>query len=162
MALIYHRRLVGFGDRWLPLDSNRERRPVDLATWLALAEAGEGAERRTGIVLVADDLATLAIDRIAAAPLIVLTLAKFTDGRPYSIARLLRDRYGFTGELRAAGDVLLDQIPLLLGCGFDSFEVEHGPTAAALSRGHLPSLATTYQRTTRLDVPTRPTLARHA
>ncbi|MFN3869093.1 MAG: DUF934 domain-containing protein [Hyphomicrobiaceae bacterium] len=161
MALIFHRRLVGLGDRWLPLDSNRERRPVALATWLSLAEAGEGAERRTGVVLVADDLATLDVERIVGAPLIVLMLAKFTDGRAYSIARLLRDRFGFSGELRAAGDVLLDQIPLLLGCGFDSFEVEHPPTAAALSRGHLPRLATAYQRSTRLAVPTRPTLNRH-
>lgn len=162
MTQIFHRRLVGIGGRWLPLESSRERRPVSLASWLALAGAGDGGERRTGVVLVADDIAGLDLERIVAAPLIVLTLVKFTDGRPYSVARLLRDRFGFAGEIRAAGDVLLDQIPLLLRCGFDSFEVEHAPTAEALLHGHLPALSAAYQQAARLDVPLRPTLARSA
>jgi len=55
--------------------------------------------------------------------LIALEFAKFTDGRAYSQARLLRERHGFTGELRAVGEVLRDQLTYMLRCGFDSFSV---------------------------------------
>ena len=51
--------------------------------------------------------------------LIVLDFPKFSDGRAYSQARLLRSRLGFTGELRATGNVLLDQLPFMLRCGFE-------------------------------------------
>lgn len=52
---------------------------------------------------------------------IALNFPKFSDGRAYSQARLLRERYGFTGELRATGAVLPDQLVHMLRCGFDSF-----------------------------------------
>lgn len=55
--------------------------------------------------------------------LIVLNFPKFTDGRAYSQARLLRTRYGYTGELRADGDVLRDQLLFMKRCGFNSFVV---------------------------------------
>ncbi|UYN97296.1 MAG: DUF934 domain-containing protein [Enhydrobacter sp.] len=54
--------------------------------------------------------------------LIELHFPKFSDGRAYSQARLLRGRLGYRGELRATGNVLRDQLPFLLRCGFDSFE----------------------------------------
>ncbi len=59
-------------------------------------------------------------DRIT---LIAVDFPKFTDGRGYSTARLLRMRYGWSGELRAIGDVLPDQVFYMQRCGFDSFEV---------------------------------------
>jgi uncharacterized protein (DUF934 family) len=55
--------------------------------------------------------------------LIVLHFPKFTDGRAYSQARLLRSRYGYKRELRATGDVLRDQLLFMRRCGFDSFVV---------------------------------------
>lgn len=66
--------------------------------------------------------------------LIVLHFPKFTDGRAYSQARLLRGRLGYRGELRATGAVLRDQLPFLLRCGFDSFESEQPGFGAALAR----------------------------
>ena len=66
--------------------------------------------------------------------LIVLHFPKFTDGRAYSQARLLRGRLGYTGELRATGAVLQDQLPFLLRCGFDSFETEQPGFGEALGR----------------------------
>jgi len=48
----------------------------------------------------------------------------FTDGRPFSAGRILRSRYRFKGEIRAAGHVLADQRQFLLQCGFDSFEID--------------------------------------
>ena len=50
---------------------------------------------------------------------VALTFPKFRDGRAYSQARLLRERLGYTGELRASGAVYIDQLPFLLRCGFD-------------------------------------------
>ena len=58
---------------------------------------------------------------------------------------MLRDRFGFRGELRAIGDVLIDEIPLMLRCGFDSFEVTNAPTLDALRAGRLPGPPIHYQ-----------------
>ena len=55
--------------------------------------------------------------------LIVLNFPKFGDGRAYSQARVLRERFAFKGELRATGDVLRDQLLFMQRCGFNAFEV---------------------------------------
>lgn len=60
------------------------------------------------------------LDRIHA---LVLVFPKFSDGRHYSTARLLRERHGFKGEIRAAGDFGKDQIHFLHRCGFDAFDL---------------------------------------
>ena len=94
-------------------------------------EAGEAIDA------VVDDLPRLA--------LIALAFPKFTDGRAYSKARTLREQHGFKGELRAVGEVLLDQMPLMARCGFDTFEVSHGPTLRRLEAGRAAGIAKTYQ-----------------
>ncbi len=83
--------------------------------------------------------------------LIALSFPKFSDGRSYSAARLLRERLGFSGEIRAVGDVLADQIPLMRRCGVTSFAVHHGPTRAALHTGRVAEMHHFYQ-----PVPTAP------
>jgi uncharacterized protein (DUF934 family) len=60
---------------------------------------------------------------VARFSLIVLNFPKFTDGRAYSQARLLRERYGYKGELRAEGNVLRDQLLFMKRVGFNSFVV---------------------------------------
>jgi len=74
------------------------------------------------------------LDRIA---LVEVSFPSFRDGRGYSAARILREA-GYTGELRAQGDVLVDQVPFMKRCGFDSFapEAEMDPATleAALTR----------------------------
>jgi len=65
--------------------------------------------------------------------LIVLHFPKFSDGRAYSQARLLRGRMGYGGELRATGSVLRDQLPFMLRCGFDAFESDQPGFADALA-----------------------------
>ena len=59
---------------------------------------------------------------------VALAFPKFGDGRAYSYARLLRERYGFKGELRAVGDVLREQAGFMVRCGFDAFEPADGST----------------------------------
>ena len=70
------------------------------------------------------------LDRL---PLVALTFPSFRDGRAYTQARLLRERYGFRGELRATGDVLRDQFLFLTRAGFDSLEVKKAADAAAFA-----------------------------
>ena len=82
------------------------------------------------------------LDKLA---LIAIAFPKFHDGRGYSAARLLRERLGFSGELRAVGDVLADQIPLMRRCGITSFEVGNAPTRAALAAGRLAEMHHFYQ-----------------
>jgi uncharacterized protein (DUF934 family) len=77
--------------------------------------------------------------------LIVLDIPKYTDGRSYSTARLLRERYKYAGELRATGDVLRDQIMFLHRVGFDAFDVTHEGTFAALRDGKIRLVHKHYQ-----------------
>ena len=54
---------------------------------------------------------------------VALEFPKFTDGRAYSHARLLRERYDYLGEIRAVGNVLRDQLAFMSRSGFDAFEI---------------------------------------
>ena len=119
---------------------------------LALWRAERGALLARGDVGVllgpADDPGTVA-DDAAALPVIGVDFPKFTDGRGYSIARLLRDRYGYTGELRAVGDVLRDQLFALSQSGFDTFALraDRDPADALASFNDFASVYTATTRT---------------
>ena len=76
-----------------------------------------------------DDLVPY-LDRLAVVGLVFPT---FRDGRAYSQARLLRERHGFKGELRATGQVLRDQFMFMLRAGFDAFEVKKEADAEAFA-----------------------------
>ena len=79
-----------------------------------------------GLLLTSDDAAEDIAPDIATFDLIALVFPTFRDGRPYSMARLVRERHGYTGELRATGDVSRDQFLFMYRCGFDAFEVATG------------------------------------
>ncbi len=89
---------------------------------------------------------------------IALDFPKFGDGRAFSTAKLLRERHGFTGELRAVGEVLIDQIQPMSRCGFDAFEITDPVTEKALREGRVPGVTHFYQPSLGRDVPagTRP------
>ena len=72
-----------------------------------------------------DDPAAVALEGVTR---VEINFPKFGDGRGFSIARLLRGRYGYTGELRAVGDVLREQAGFMVRCGFDAFEPADGST----------------------------------
>lgn len=98
---------------------------VPWARWVADADALRAHKGRLGVqvpspVNPADhpDLEGLA--------LIALEFPKFADGRGYTYARLLRERRGFTGEIRAVGDILRDQLLYLWRCGVNAFELTAG------------------------------------
>ena len=70
------------------------------------------------------------LDRLA---LVALVFPTFKDGRAYSQARQLRERYGFAGELRATGDILQDEFVFLVRAGFDALEVKKDSDAEAFA-----------------------------
>lgn len=95
---------------------------------------------------------------------IAINFPGFTDGRGYSSARLLSERYNYQGELRAVGDVLHDQVSHMLRCGINALVVKHEPTKKALEAGQLATVEIFYQPVGKTEVPlgTRPFLRRRA
>jgi uncharacterized protein (DUF934 family) len=77
------------------------------------------------VIEASDDPGALAatLDRLK---VVAVNFPKFGDGRGYSIARLLRERYGYRGELRAVGEVARDHLYFMALCGFDAFELRAG------------------------------------
>ena len=100
---------------------------TELGVWLASAERAEDLR---------DDLARFSV--------IAVEFPKFADGRGYSIARHLRARLGYTGELRAIGDVLRDQMFYLQRVGFDAFAPRPDKDLAVALQG-LSDFSFTYQ-----------------
>ncbi len=97
---------------------------VSLARWQRDAELLRARRAPLGIMLASGDQADELLGDLPAFELIALDFPTFRDGRPYSTARLLRERYGFIDELRAVGDVARDQFLFMHRCGFDSFQVD--------------------------------------
>jgi phosphoadenosine phosphosulfate reductase len=93
---------------------------------------------------------------------IAINFPAFGDGRGYSSSRLIAERYGYKGELRAVGDVLHDQISHMRRCGMTAFVVKHEPTKKALEAGKLALVDIFYQPVGLTEVPlgTRPFLRR--
>jgi uncharacterized protein (DUF934 family) len=125
---------------------SNEKPLLPLSSFIEKAEAGE-----TGLgVLIqpADNVKALAphLDSIA---LVAVSFPAFNDGRAFSHASLLRDRLGYVGELRAVGDVLIDQIPLMLRVGITSFAVTNAVAIRRLEEGRLPGISNHYQPTAR-------------
>jgi uncharacterized protein (DUF934 family) len=75
-----------------------------------------------------DDPASISLEGVAR---VEISFPKFGDGRGYSIARLLRERRGYRGELRAVGHITRDLLLFLERCGFDAFELRDGEDAHA-------------------------------
>ncbi len=73
-------------------------------------------------------------------PVIAVTIPKYADGRAFSIARLLRERDRFAGEIRAVGDYIIDQVPLMRRIGIDAFQTDDPILAKALEKGGWPEV----------------------
>lgn len=96
---------------------------ISLKTWQARRDELLAWGGQLGLLLqTTDEPETFAAD-VPMFALIAIQFDKFTDGRGYSLGRLLRERYGFRGELRAVGDVLQDQLFYLKRSGFNAFAI---------------------------------------
>jgi len=123
-------------DPWLRLELNADGSlpPVPpagdiiapLAMWHGQREALLARPGRLGVWLNSDEEPAVIAGDLKLFGVVGVNFPKFGDGRGYSIARLLRERYGWKGELRAVGDIFRDQLFFLSSCGFDAFALREG------------------------------------
>jgi uncharacterized protein (DUF934 family) len=123
---------------------------LPLSVWLAVREEFLAnpalAGKRVGVWLAPSDEPGELAEDIARLPLIAVQFPAFTDGRGYSIGRLLRERYGYKGEMRAIGDVGRDHLFNLFHCGFNAFEIKASQKAEDAIAG-LKDFTNGYQST---------------
>ncbi|WP_374375131.1 DUF934 domain-containing protein [Dongia sp.] len=103
-----------------------EKAIVSLERWQAERESLRQRNAAIGVSLKSDQSPLLIAEDLDRLSLVALEFPKFTDGRAFSYARLLRDRLAFTGEIRAFGQVLRDQYVFMLRCGIDTIEPPAG------------------------------------
>lgn len=100
-----------------------------LAVWQARKTEIVSCQKRIGLLLQPDDRVEDVAGDLEYFIVIAVNFPKFVDGRGYSTASLLRQRYHYQGELRAVGDVLHDQLFFMKRVGFDSFALKDGKNA---------------------------------
>ncbi len=151
MALIKNKRAVP-ADGWQYIDDDKpvpETGDVVLGLSRVLAEPAllQGRSGKVGIRLDPADDINAARDFLGQVSLVTIHFPKFGDGRGYTKARLLRERLKYTGEIRAVGEVLADQLFYMLRCGIDSMELVDGKDVNAALRA-LEDFSVTYQAAT--------------
>jgi uncharacterized protein (DUF934 family) len=105
-----------------PLDNNSI---VDLNYWLENRDALKSSKKTLGLLVDGNADINSFKDDLNRFSIIGINIPVFTDGRGYSLARLIRNQCGFTGEIRAVGDVLPDQALYLTRVGFDALQLEN-------------------------------------
>lgn len=125
MQIIKDREIVE--DNWLHLDNEATlvegNITVSLTRWQEEHESLANHDGLLGLRLAGDEPLEGVAPGLDNFSLVVLIFPAFTDGRCYSLARLLRDRYNYKGEIRAQGDILHDQLFYMTQCGINSFEM---------------------------------------
>ena len=148
-------------DAWLVLKLSEEQAPesvalpdtptlLPLAVWLAHKDEILARKQPVGIWLESNEGPESIANDLKHFTIIGVNFPKFADGRGYSTARLLRERFAYSGEIRALGDVLRDQLFLLKRCGFDAFAVRQDKDIEAALAG-LTAFSESYQ--TAVDQP---------
>jgi len=135
---------------------------VPVAVFLAHREAILANPHPLGLLISPADKVEDVVADLGRFASVAIAFPAFTDGRGYSSARMLVERHGYAGELRAVGDVLADQISLMWRCGVNALVVQHAPTRKALETGALATVDIFYQPVGKTEVPvgTRPFLRR--
>lgn len=119
----------GTGNIVVPLERYLEDESVRSGigrTVAVLVTAGEDVAKLDGYL---DTLSVVAVE-----------FPKFTDGRGFSAARILREHLSYRGDIRAVGDYILDQVPFMRRCGVSSFELTRPEVLKALSDGEWPEV----------------------
>jgi uncharacterized protein (DUF934 family) len=113
--------------RWLDQHSDLSQHSGAVGVWI------EGNEEIESVA-----------EQLVSAPVVAIRFPKFVDGRGFSAARLLRERYGYQGEIRAIGEIIRDQLYLLQRCGFNAFELAAEVNLAEASKS-LSDFSDAYQ-----------------
>ena len=119
-----------------------------LAVWQARKAEIISCHKRIGLLLQPEDVVEEIANDLEYFIVIAIHFPKFVDGRGYSTASLLRQRYLYQGELRAVGDVLHDQLFYLQRVGFDSFALKDGKNAIYALETGFTSFSEGYQAST--------------
>lgn len=143
-------RETGFveNDPWIietdEVKASEDQQPLlDLDTLIKKAE--ESNDVGLGVLIKpADDVMRLE-PYLYRLEIVAVAFPAFNDGRAFSHASLLRQRLGYTNEVRAVGDVLIDQIPLMQRVGIDSFAVTNETALKRLAEHRLPGIPHHYQ-----------------
>ncbi|WP_421928526.1 DUF934 domain-containing protein [Neoaquamicrobium sediminum] len=119
---------------------------LPLAVFLDLDDATRAAAAdRIGVQVLPGEALDALLPFLSQVSLISLAFPAFNDGRSYSKAELLRSRHGYGGTIRASGDVLIDQIPLMIRTGFSEFEVTNETALSRLAQGRVGGILFHYQ-----------------
>jgi uncharacterized protein (DUF934 family) len=129
MQIIRQRKIVD--DRFVHVPDGNELPAtgdviVSLDRYRELRSALQARGSKLGVQLRSDQEAKLVVDLLPELAVVAIEFPGFKDGRGYTTARLLRERFAFKGEIRAVGDVLRDQLYYMERCGFDAFELKPG------------------------------------
>ena len=132
---------------------------LPLRRFLAEADALSGDNRPLGVVVAPADRVADLVPHLSRLEVVAIDFPKFSDGRGFSHAALIA-RHGFAGEVRAVGNVLIDQIDYMKRLGFTAFVVTHPVSRRYLSEGRNPSPRHYYQPSVISEPPvgTRPWL----
>ena len=127
MALLKGQKIVP--DQWSRVDELDDPLEIDhpiitLGSWRKHEEQLTHLNTPLGIVLESEESPILISNVLSRFSLVALNFPKLSDGRGFSYARLLRERFNFVREVRAVGDIRRDQYLFLLRCGFDAFEID--------------------------------------
>jgi uncharacterized protein (DUF934 family) len=117
-----------------------EKVVVSLKRWRAERAALSARNAPLGLVIAAGDKWDDVVADLARFPVIVVTIPKYADGRAFSIARLLRERDRYQGEIRATGAYIIDQVPLMMRVGIDAFETSDPILIRAFEKGEWPEV----------------------
>lgn len=113
---------------------------VSLKRWREEREALAARNAPLGLVIEPGSVWADVVADLPRFPLIVVTIPKYADGRAFSIARLLRERDGYAGEIRATGNYIIDQVPFMMRVGIDAFETDDPILIAAFEKGEWPEV----------------------
>ncbi len=113
---------------------------VSLKRWREERDSLAGRNAPVGLLLAPGSDWSDIRDDLPRLPVIAVSIPKYADGRAFSIARLLRDRDGYKGEIRAVGAYIIDQVPLMERVGIDAFQTEDPILVRAFEKGEWPEV----------------------
>jgi uncharacterized protein (DUF934 family) len=125
---------------------------VPLKRWVEERDTLTARAGRIGVLLDGNDDPADVAEDLRLFGVVAVDFPRFTDGRGYSTGRLLRERYGWRGEMRAVGDVQRDQLFYLARCGFDAFVLREGEDPV-VALGALDDFSERYQGAVDQPVP---------
>jgi phosphoadenosine phosphosulfate reductase len=133
---------------------------ISLKRWRDERETLAGRNAPLGLHIPPGSTWTDIVDDLPRFPVIVVSIPKYADGRAFSIARLLRERDGYAGEIRAVGHYIIDQVPLMMRVGVDAFATDDPILINAFETGQWPEvpryLQPAFDRGTEVPAGTRP------